>query len=127
MVNPARDDKLPFMPSSNTLSSRWLLYTVMAVALGCVSPAIAGLLDFADPATRHGLLYWWFMGIPAGIDAHLSPLVYAVQYLLVFTAGAALVLLIQRRTAPAKPAESPPAAERAFDTAVALYHLRDSW
>jgi len=127
MVNPACDDKLPLMPSSNILSSRWLLYTVMAVVLGCVSPAIAGLLDFTDPATRQGLLYWWFMGVPAGIDARLWPVVYTVQYLLVFTAGAALVLLIQHRTAPAQPAESPPASERAFDTAVALYHLRDSW
>jgi hypothetical protein len=127
MVNPARDDKLPLMPSSNTLRSRWLLYTVMAVALGCVSPAIAGLLDFAEPATRQGLLYWWFMGIPAEVDERLWPAVYAVQYLLVFIGGAALVLLIQRRTAQATPDKSPPASERAFDTAAALYHLRDSW
>lgn len=127
MVNPAHDDKLPLMPSSNTLRSRWLPYIVMAVALGSVSPMIAGLLDFADPATRQGLLYWWFMGIPAGIDMRLWPVVYAVQYLLVFIVGAALVMLIQRRTAPAKPAGPRPASERAFDTAAALYHLRDRW
>jgi len=43
------------MPSSNFLRSRWLLYLVMAIALGCASPAIGRVFDFAEPAARHGL------------------------------------------------------------------------
>jgi hypothetical protein len=127
LVKGARLDRLPIMPGSNFLRSRWVLYTVVAVVLGCVSPAIAGLLDFSDPATRQGLLYWWFAGIPAGTDARLWPLVFTLQYLLVFSAGAALVLLIQQWTAPPKPAQLPPHSERAFDQAAAMYHLHDGW
>jgi hypothetical protein len=125
------------MPSSNFLRSRWLLYIVVAITLGLVSPTIARLLDFSDPAARQGLLYWWFVGGPAFVDALLAPAaasqellwaaVFTLQYLCVFVFSATLVLLIQRWTAPAPPAKSPPARDRAFDTAAAMYHLRDSW
>ena len=125
------------MPSSNFLRSRWLLYIVVALTLGLVSSTVAQLLDFSDPATRQGLLYWWFIGVPGAIDVLLSPAaitqevlwasVFTLQYLCVFTAGAALVMLIRRWTAPAKPLKPLPGRDRAFDTAAAMYHLRDSW
>ena len=116
------------MPSSNFLRSRWLLYIVVAFTLGLASSTIAGLLDFSDPATHQGLLYWWFIGVPAFGEALLAPAaIFTLQYLCVFAAGAALVMLIQRWTAPAMPVKTPPARDRAFDTAAAMYHLRDSW
>ena len=115
------------MPSSNFFRSRCLLYIVVAAALGTVSPTIAGVLDFTDPASRHGLLYWWFAGIPAGFDSRLEPVVFTLQYLAVFTMVAWLVMLVQRWTEPALPAKLPPARERAFDTAAAMYHLHDGW
>lgn len=137
MVNFAREDRLPLMPSSNFLRSRWLPYIVVAFTLGLASSTIARLLDFSDPATRQGLLYWWFIGVPGAIDVLLAPAaithevlrapVFTLQYLCVFAASATLVMLIQRWTAPAQPVKSPPARDRAFDTAAAMYHLRDSW
>ena len=125
------------MPSSNFLRSRWLPYLVMALALGCVSPAIGRLFDFAEPAARQGLLYWWFMGIPAEVDMLVWPseqyqyllwaTVYAFQYLGVFAAGAMLVLFIQRRGAKKqrRPVGVPPARQRAFEAAAALYTTQD--
>lgn len=139
MFNRAGADKLPLMSSSNFLRSRWLPYLVMAVALGCVSPAITRLFDFADPATRHGLLYWWFLGIPVEIDLLVWPTeeyqyllwatVFTVQYLLVFAAGALLVLLMQWREAKKarRPLGVPPERQRAFETAAALYTTQDGW
>jgi hypothetical protein len=127
------------MPSSNFLRSRWLPYLVMAVGLGCVSPAIGRLFDFADPATRNGLLYWWFMGIPVEVDLLVWPTeeyqdllwaaVFTVQYLLVFAAGAFGVLLMQRRAARKSlpPLGVPPERQQAFETAAAMYNTRDGW
>jgi hypothetical protein len=114
------------MPSSTFLRSRWLLYLMMAIALGSVSPAVTDLLDFTEPATRDGLLYWWFLALPAQFDAALRPAVFALQYLAVFGTGPALVKLVQWVTVVPKPA-APPDQQRAFDTAAALYHLRDGW
>ncbi|MDP3759242.1 MAG: hypothetical protein Q8R01_01840 [Ramlibacter sp.] len=127
------------MPSSNFLRSRWLLYLIMAITLGCASPAIGRLFDFAEPAARHGLLYWWFMGIPVEVDLLVWPAeeyqylllasVFSLQYLLVFAAGALLVLLMQRRAAKKRrqPFAQPPEQQRAFETAAAVYNTRDGW
>lgn len=127
------------MPSSNFLRSRWLPYLVTAIVLGCMSPAIGRLFDFTEPATRHGLLYWWFMGIPVEVDLLVWPTeeyryllwatVFTVQYLTVFAAGALAVLLIQRRAAKKarRPFAQPPEQQRAFETAAALYNRLDSW
>lgn len=124
--------------SSQFLRGRWLPYLVLAVVLGCVSPAIGGLFDFAEPATRHGLLYWWLIGIPAEVDRMVSPArqyqdllwaaVSTVQYLVVFSAGALLVLAIQRRGARKVPRQEggPPERQRAFENAAAMY-TRDGW
>ena len=128
MVNSAHKTRLPLMPSSNFLRSRWLPYIVVALTLGLVSSTIAHLFDFSEPATRQGPLYWWFVGMPAFGEAFLAPAaIFTFQYLCVFAAGAAVVMLIQRWAAPAKPAKPPPEGDRAFDTAAAMYHLRDSW
>ena len=127
------------MPSSNFLRSRWLPYLVMAHVLGCVSPAIGRLFDFAEPASRQGLLYWWFMGLPLEVDLWVWPAqeyqyllwatVFTVQYLVVFAAGALLVLFIQRRAAKKerRPFAQPPEHQRAFETAAAMYNTRDGW
>jgi hypothetical protein len=127
------------MLSTNFLRSRWLPYLVMAIALGGASPAIGRLIDFADPAARHGLLYWWFMGIPVEVDLLVWPpeeyryllwaTVFTFQYFTVFAAGALLVLFIQRRAAKKdrRPFAQPPAQQRAFETATALYNRLDSW
>jgi hypothetical protein len=127
------------MPSSNFLRSRWLPYLVVAHVLGCVSPAIGRLFDFAEPASRQGLLYWWFMGIPLEVDLWVWPAreyqyllwaaVFTLQYLMVFAAGALVVLAMQRRGAgkARRPAELPPERQRAFDTAAAKYHTQDGW
>jgi hypothetical protein len=122
------------MPSSNFLSRRWPVYLALAIALGLVSSAIGELLDFVDAANRQGLLYWWFMGIPAEAYAWIGPSeryqhlvwpgLFALQYLLVFAAGAGIVMLLQRRTDGAKrPAAVavPPERLRAFETAAAMY------
>jgi len=127
------------MPSSHFLSSRWLPYLVLAVVLGCVSPAIGRLFDLAEPATRQGLLYWWFIGIPLEVDLMVWPApeyyyllcaaVSTVQYLLVFTAGALAVLAMQRRGAgkAPRPGGVPPERKRAFEAAAAQYNTRDGW
>lgn len=130
-------DRLGRMGSSDFLGSRGLPYLAIATVLGSVSPMITALFDFVDPASRQGLLYWWFMGIPVEVDILLWPAqeyqyllwsaVFTLQYLVVFALGASLVLLIQRRGAPRRrPAKLPPERERAFEEAAALYHLRDS-
>jgi hypothetical protein len=124
------------MGSSDFLGSRGLPYLAIATILGSVSPMIAALFDFADPASRQGLLYWWFMGIPVEVDILLAPArdyryllwtgVFTLQYLAVFAAGAVLVLLVQRRGSARRPVTPPPEQERAFEEAAALYHLGDS-
>ena len=129
------------MPSSNFLRRRWPVYLSLAMALGAVSPAIGQLFDFADPASRHGLLYWWFMGIPVEVDMWVWPAeryqhllwsaVFTLQYFTVFAAGAGLVLLIQWRGQRTQPrVEQPPERQRAFEAAAAMYcrpdALRDS-
>ena len=128
------------MPSSNFLRRRWPVYFSLAIALGSVSPAIGQLFDFVDGANRHGLLYWWFMGIPAEVYAWLAPSeqyqhllwsgLFSLQYFAVFAAGAGLVMLIQwwgqRGKRPAA-APVPPERLRAFETAAAMYCQPDSW
>jgi len=125
------------MPSSNFLRSRWLPYLVVADVLGCVSPAIGGLLDFGDPATRGGLLYWWFMGlqVEAGLlfqpsaqfQYLLSAAVFTLQYLAVFTASALCVLALQRRRMrmARRSSSVPPQRQRAFEAAAAMYSTYD--
>lgn len=127
------------MPSSHFLGSRWLPYLVLAVVLGCVSPAIGGLFDLGEPATRQGLPYWWFIGIPLAVELMVWPAqeyqyllcaaVSTLQYLAVFTAGALAVLAMQRRGRRKAPRRGgvPPERQRAFEAAAAQYHTRDRW
>ena len=127
-----RNDKLRVMPSSNFLRRRWPVYLTLAAVLGAVSPAVSQWLDFLDAANRHGLLYWWFMGVPAEVYAWVGPSeqyqhllwsgLFTLQYFAVFAAGAGLVLLIQWwGQRGRRPAEPPPERLRAFEAAAALY------
>lgn len=140
MAVGSRADTLADMSASSFLRSRWLPYLVMAVVLGCASPAISRLFDFAEPEARDGLLYWWFMGIPLAVDLWVWPAwefqyllwaaVFTLQYLTVFAAGALAVLAMQRRGAKKKTrqlAETPPARQRAFENAAAMYNTPEGW
>ena len=120
------------MPSSNFLRRRWPVYLLLATALGMVSSAIGQWFDFVDAANRQGLLYWWFMGVPAEVYAWLGPSeqyqhvlwsgLFTLQYLSVFAAGAGLVMLIQWwGQRGRRPAEPPPERLRAFEAAAAKY------
>lgn len=132
-------DRLRAMPSSHFLRSRWLPYLVMADVLGCVSPAIGRLFDFAELAARDGLLFWWFRGLPVEVDRWVGPAeeyryllwaaVFTVQYLAVFAAGSLAVLAVQRRRARQALglAGVPPERQRAFEAAAAMYTTRDGW
>lgn len=139
MAKRHRNDRLRLMPSSNFFSRRWPVYLSLAMALGAVSPAISHLLDFAGPASRQGLAYWWFMGMPQQIDMLVGPAeryqhllwsaVFTLQYLTVFAAGAGLVMLIQprrRRFARLAASQVPPGRQRAFETAAAMYCRPDT-
>jgi hypothetical protein len=132
MAIPRRNDKLRVMPSSNFLRRRWPVYLTLAVALGTVSSSISPWFDFVDAANRQGLLYWWFMGVPAEAYAWIGPSehhqhlvwsgLFSLQYLLVFAAGVGLVTLIQwRGQRSTRPAGPPPERQRAFEAAAALY------
>jgi hypothetical protein len=126
------------MPSSNFLSRRWPVYFSLAIALGAVSSAVGQWLDFVDAANRQSLLYWWFMGVPAEIYAWIGAPeryqhlvwsgLFALQYLVVFAAGAGIVIFLQRRSfqgqQPAA-APAPPERLRAFETAAAMYCQAD--
>ncbi|WP_141508296.1 hypothetical protein [Ramlibacter sp. WS9] len=127
------------MPSSNFLSRRWPVYLSLAIALGAVSSAVGQWLNFVDAANRQGLLYWWFMGIPAemyawiGASERYQHLVWSglftLQYLLVFAAGAGIVMLLQRRGVQGQQlaaAPAPPERLRAFETAAAMYCQADA-
>lgn len=127
-----RNDKLPVMPCSNFIRHRWPVYLLLAMVLGAVSPAVSQWCDFVDAANRQGLLYWWFMGVPAEVYAWIGPSeqyqhvlwsgLFTLQYFLVFAAGAGLVLLIQWRGQRGRaPAGAPPERLRAFEAAAALY------
>ena len=133
------NDKLPRMPSSNFLSRRWPVYLSLAIALGAVSSAVGQWLNFVDAANRQSLLYWWFMGIPAesyawlGAPERYQHLVWSglftLQYLLVFAAGAGIVMLLQRRGVQGQQlaaAPAPPERLRAFETAAAMYCQADA-
>jgi hypothetical protein len=138
MAIPGRNDKLRRMPSSNFLRRRWPVYLSLAIALGAVSSAVGQWLNFVDAANRQGLLYWWFMGVPAEIYAWIGPSeryqhlvwsgLFTLQYLVVFAAGAGIVIFLQRRSfqgqQPAA-APAPPERLRAFETAAAMYCQAD--
>jgi hypothetical protein len=132
-----RNDKLPGMPSSNFLRRRWPVYLALAIALGSVSPAIGQWFDFMDASSRRGLLYWWFMGVPAEVYAWIGAPeryqhwiwsgLFTLQYLVVFAASAGAVMLLQRRVPANHPAAppAPPERARAFETAAAVYCQAD--
>ncbi len=127
------------MPSSNFLRRRWPVYLSLAIALGAISSAIGQWLDFAAVANRQGLIYWWFMGIPAelhtliGAPERYQHLVWSglftLQYMLVFAVGAGIVMLLQRRSPQGhqpSAAPAPPERLRAFETAAAVYCQADA-
>jgi hypothetical protein len=133
------NDKLPRMPSSNFLRRRWPVYLSLAIALGAVSSAVGQWLNFVDAANRQGLLYWWFMGVPAEVYAWLGAPeryqhlvwsgLFTAQYLLVFAAGASIVILVQRRGVQGQQpaaAPAPPERLRAFEAAAAMYCQADA-
>jgi hypothetical protein len=139
MANRRRNDKLPGMPSSNFLSRRWPVYLSLAIALGALSSTLGQWLDFVTAANRQGLLYWWFMGVPAEIYVWLGAPeryqnlvwsgLFTLQYLLVFAAGAGMVMLLQRRAVQSRQpaaAPAPPERLRAFEAAATVYCQADA-
>ena len=128
MANRRRNDKLRSMPSSNFFRRRLPVYLALALALGKLSPSIGRLFDFVTAANRQGLLYWWFMGVPAEVYAWIGPSeryqqlvwsgVFTLQYLLIFAAGVVVVMLFQRRGHQARQPvveQAPPERVRAFE------------
>lgn len=78
---------------------------IASVGLGFSSPFIAGGLLPIDALDRHGLLYFWFYGIPAevlavsplqDVDALLASIgVFMVQYVSLFTALVGATALVR--------------------------------